>query len=313
MIRFILRRLAFAIPTLLVGMTLIFFAINIIPGDPATLLLGDYYTGEAYDALVKQMGLDQPLHMRYLWFMGDTLRGDLGTSFRTGRTVLSDIAAQFPYTLTLALASLLIAVVTGVTVGIISAMTRNRWPDQIAMLAALSSISTPSFFFGVLLILVFSVYLGWLPALGAGDFSEPGSVLLHLILPAFALGLRSAAMIARLTRSAVIEILNQDYIRTAQAKGLAQRTVLLHHALRNATLPLITIIGLDLGALLGGTTIIEIVFNRPGMGKLLVDGVLNRDYPTVQGTIIFFMILILLSNLLADIGYGLADPRIRFD
>lgn len=313
MVRFILRRLAFAIPTLLVGMTLVFFAINIIPGDPAALMLGDYYTGEAYDALIVKMGLDRPLPERYLHFLADVLRGDLGTSLRSGRTVASDIAAQFPYTLTLALASLAIAVVIGVAVGIISAVARNRWPDQLAMLVALSSISTPSFFFGVLLILVFSVYLGWFPALGAGEFSEPGSLLQHLILPAFALGLRSAAMIARLTRSTVIDILNQDYIRTAQAKGLAQRTVLLNHALRNATLPLITIIGLDLGSLLGGTTIVEIVFNRPGMGKLLVDGVLNRDYSTVQGTIIFFMILVLLSNLLADIGYGLADPRIRFD
>jgi len=313
MLRFVIRRLAFAVPTLLVGMTLIFFAINIIPGDPAALMLGDYYTGEAYNALVTKMRLDQPLHVRYFHFLGDVLQGDLGTSFRSGRTVASDIASQFPYTLVLALSSLLIAIVIGVAIGILSALTRNRWPDQLAMLGALSSISTPSFFFGVLLILVFSVSLGWFPALGAGDFAEPSSVISHLVLPALALGLRSAAMIARLTRSAVIEILNQDYIRTAQAKGLARRTVLLQHALRNATLPLITIIGLDLGSLLGGTTIVEIVFNRPGMGKLLVDGVLNRDYPTVQGTIIFFMLLILLSNLLADIGYGLADPRIRFD
>lgn len=295
------------------GMTLIFLAINIIPGDPAALMLEDYYTGEAYDALVKKMGLDQPLHIRYLHFMADVARGDLGTSFRSGRSVMSDIRAQFPYTLTLALASLLIAILIGVTIGIISATNRNRWPDQLAMLFALSAISTPSFFLAVLLILLFSVELGWLPVLGAGDLNNPLEALKYLALPALALGTRSAALIARLTRSAVIEILNQDFVRTARAKGMHERTVLIRHALRNALLPLITIIGLDLGSLLGGTTIIEIVFNRPGMGKLLVDAVLNRDYPTIQGTMIFFMVLILLSNLLADIGYSIADPRIRFD
>lgn len=313
MLRYILRRILLAIPTIFGGMTLIFLAINIIPGDPAALMLEDYYTGEAYDALVKKMGLDQPLHVRYVNFLTDVAQGDLGTSFRSGRSVMSDIRAQFPYTLTLALASLLIAIVLGVSIGVISATTRNRWPDQLAMLFALSSISTPSFFLAVLLILVFSVRLGWLPALGAGDLSDPVSTLKYLALPAFALGTRSAALFARLTRSAVIEILNQDYVRTARAKGLPERAVLVRHALRNAWLPLITIIGLDLGSLLGGTTIIEIVFNRPGMGKLLVDAVLNRDYPTIQGTMIFFMIVILLSNLLADIGYSIADPRIRYD
>jgi ABC-type dipeptide/oligopeptide/nickel transport system permease component len=313
MLRYILRRLMLAIPTLLGGVTLIFLAINLIPGDPAALFLGDYYTGEAYQAQVKKMGLDQPLAVRYVHYLGDLVQGNLGTSFRSQRSVLSDILAQFPYTLTLALTSLLIAVLLGITIGVISATTRNRWPDQLSMFFALSSISTPSFFMAALLILLFSVHLGWLPALGAGDIHHPASMIRFLILPAVALGMRSAALIARLTRAAVIEVLGQDYVRTARGKGVSERGVLVRHALRNAMLPIITIIGLDLGSLLGGTTIIEIVFNRPGMGKLLVDGVLNRDYPTVQGTMIFFMVLILLSNLLADIGYGLADPRIHFD
>lgn len=313
MVKYLVRRLLLAIPTLFGGITLIFLAINIVPGDPAALMLGDYYTGDAYQALVKKLGLDQPLPVRYLHYLGNVARGNLGQSFRSGRSVLGDIKSQFPYTLTLALASLLIAIVIGVTIGIISAITRNRWPDQIAMLFALSSISTPSFFLAAVLILIFSVHLGWLPALGAGNLHRPLTMLKYLVLPAIALGTRSGALIARLTRSAVIEVLSQDYVRTARAKGLRERRVLTGHALRNALLPIITIIGLDLGSLLGGATIIEIVFNRPGLGKLLVDGVLTRDYPTVQGTMIFFMVVILLSNLLADIGYALADPRIQYN
>jgi len=312
-VKYLVRRLLLAIPTLFGGITLIFLAINIVPGDPAALMLGDYYTGDAYQALVKKLGLDQPLPVRYLHYLGNVARGNLGQSFRSGRSVLGDIESQFPYTLTLALASLVIAIVFGVTIGIISAVTRNRWPDQIAMLFALSSISTPSFFLAAVLILIFSVHLGWLPALGAGNLHQPLTMLKFLILPAIALGTRSGALIARLTRSAVIEVLSQDYVRTARAKGLRERRVLTEHALRNAMLPVITIIGLDLGSLLGGATIIEIVFNRPGLGKLLVDGVLNRDYPTVQGTMIFFMVVILVSNLLADIGYALADPRIQYN
>ncbi len=313
MVKYLVRRLLLAIPTLFGGITLIFLAINIVPGDPAALMLGDYYTGDAYQALVKKLGLDQPLPVRYLHYLGNVAQGNLGQSFRSGRSVLGDIESQFPYTLTLALASLLIAIVIGVTIGIISAITRNRWPDQVAMLFALSSISTPSFFLAAVLILIFSVHLGWLPALGAGNLHRPLTMLKYLVLPAIALGTRSGALIARLTRSAVIEVLSQDYVRTARAKGLRERRVLTGHALRNALLPIITIIGLDLGSLLGGATIIEIVFNRPGLGKLLVDGVLTRDYPTVQGTMIFFMVVILLSNLLADIGYALADPRIQYN
>jgi ABC-type dipeptide/oligopeptide/nickel transport system permease component len=313
MTRFLLRRLAFAIPTLLGGLTLIFFAINVIPGDPAALILDDYFSGEAYDAMVVQMGLDQPLHVRYVRYLGDVVRGDLGYSFRSGRSVLGDIMSQFPYTLSLALASLLISIVLGVTIGIISATTRNRWPDQLAMLFVLTSISSPIFFVGVILILIFSVHLGWLPALGGGTLSRPSSMILPLILPALALGIRSAALIARLTRSAVIEVLNQDYVRTARAKGLVERVVLVRHTARNAMLPVITIVGIDLGNLLGGTAIIEIVFNRPGLGKLLVEAVGARDYPMVQGTMLFFMAMVLLANLLADMGYGIADPRIRFE
>lgn len=313
MVKYLIRRLLLAIPTLFGGMTLIFLAINIIPGDPAAMMLGDYYTGDAYHALVTKLGLDQPLPVRYVHYLADVARGNLGDSFRSGRSVFGDIKSQFPYTLELAIASLILAILIGVTIGIISAVMRNRWPDQVAMLLALASISAPSFFVAAVLILIFSVHLGWLPALGGGNLHEPVTSLKYLVLPAIALGTRSAALIARLTRSTVIDVLGHDYVRTARAKGLRERNVLTRHAFRNALLPLITVIGLDLGNLLGGAAIIEIIFNRPGLGKLLVDGVLNRDYPTVQGTMIFFMVMILLSNLLADVGYAIADPRIHFD
>lgn len=313
MLRYILRRLLFAIPTLFGGMTLIFIGINLIPGDAAALMLRDYATSTSYEALTKELGLDQPLYVRYVQFLADVARGDLGTSFLSGLSVNDAIRSQFPHTLTLALSSLLIAIVLGVTIGIISATTRNRWPDQIAMLFSLLSISSPSFFIAVILILVFSVHLGWLPTLGAGEFSDPLDLTKHLVLPAVALSLRSAALIARLTRSTMLEVLNRDYVRTARAKGLGEAAVVSRHVVRNAMLPLITIIGLDLGSLLSGSVIMEIVFNRPGMGKLLIDAVVSRDYPMVQGTMIFFMVIILLSNLLADIGYSLADPRIRYD
>lgn len=313
MTRFLIRRLLFAIPTLLGGLTFVFFAINVIPGDPAALILDEYFQGDAYDAMIVAMGLDQPLPVRYVNYIGDVIQGDLGNSFRSGRPVMADMLAQFPYTFTLAIASLIIGVILGITIGIISATTRNRWPDQLAMLFVLTSISSPTFFVGVILILIFAVHLGWLPALGGGTFSEPTTVLKALILPSFALGIRSAALIARLTRSAIIEVLNQDYVRTARAKGLAERVVLVRHTFRNALLPIITIVGIDLGNLLGGTAVIEIVFNRPGLGSLLVTGVTTRDYPMVQGTMLFFMLMVLLANLLADIGYGVADPRIRYD
>lgn len=311
MIQYVLRRLLSAVPTVFAGVTLVFFAINVIPGDPAAVMLEDYFEGEAYDAMVKEMGLDQPLYVRYVHYLGDIARGDFGTSFRTGRSVSGDILSQLPYTLTLAVSSVIISVILGVTIGTIAAATRNRWPDQLSMVFVLVSISTPSFVFATVLILIFAVRLGWLPALGGGSTDDPMSMLKPLILPAFALGLRSAAIVARLARSAFLDVLNQDYMRTARAKGLRERSVLIGHGLRNAMLPIITITGINLGSLLGGTAIVEIVFNRPGLGKLLVDGVASRDYPMVQGTMLFFITVVILANLLADVGYGVADPRIR--
>lgn len=313
MYRYVLRRLILALPTLLGGVTVIFLAINIIPGDPAALFLEDYFTGEAYDALVVKMGLDQPLHIRYIRYLGDVLQGDLGYSFRSGRSVWLDIKSQFPYTLTLAICALIISTVIGILAGIISATQRNKWPDQLTMVLALGAVSMPSFWLAVLLILTFSVYMGLLPAIGGGEFGNPLSMLKYALLPAIAIGMRSAGLIARLTRSALLEVLGQDFVRTARAKGLSTPIVIVRHAIRNAMLPVITVVALNLGHMLGGATIVETVFNRPGIGKLLVDAVLTRDYPLVQGTMIFFMFMILLANLLADVAYAVADPRIRYD
>jgi ABC-type dipeptide/oligopeptide/nickel transport system permease component len=301
------------IPTLLGGVTFVFLAINIIPGDPAALFLEDYYTGEAYEALKQRMGLDKPLHIRYVHYLGDLARGSLGRSFRTGRSVLGDIGAQFPYTFFLAVSGLVLAVVIGVSAGVISATTHNRWPDQIIMVLSLFAISTPSFVLATILILIFSIQLDALPAIGGGDLKQPLDMLKYLVLPAISIGSRSAALIARITRSALLETIHQDYVRTARAKGLRESWVVFVHAFRNAMIPVITVVALNLGSMLGGATVTETVFSRPGMGKLLVGAVLTRDYPQVQGTMIFYMAMILFANLLADLGYALADPRIRYD
>jgi ABC-type dipeptide/oligopeptide/nickel transport system permease component len=313
MFKHVVRRLLAAIPTLIGGVTFIFLAVNLIPGDPVALFLENYFSADAYEAIAARLGLDQPLPVRYLRYMGDLARGDLGTSFRTGRSVLGDIIAQFPYTLALTVAGLSLAVLLGVGIGIISATRRNQWPDQVSMVLSLMAVSTPSFWFGILLMMLFAVRLRWLPAIGGGSFDDPVGLLSFLVLPAFAIGTRSAALIARLTRSSLLDCLGQDYVRTARSKGLTERVVIFRHAFRNALIPVITVVTLDLGHMLGGAAIIEKVFSRPGIGKLLVDGVLARDYPQVQGTMIFFMIMVLITNLLADLAYTMADPRIRYD
>jgi ABC-type dipeptide/oligopeptide/nickel transport system permease component len=313
MSNYFVRRWLTTIPTLFGGVTLIFLAVNLIPGDPVALMLENYFSGDAYEAIKIRLGLDQPLYVRYIRYLGDLLQGNLGTSFRTGRNVLMDILAQFPYTFSLALAALSLASLIGIVAGVVSATQRNTWPDQTIMVAALTAVSTPSFWYAILLMMFFSVRLRWFPTIGGGSLDEPLSFLKSLVLPAVAIGTRSAALIARLTRSALLDCLGQDYVQTARAKGLTERVVVFRHAFRNALLPVITIIGIDLGHMLGGTAIIEKVFSRPGVGKLLVDGVLARDYPQVQGAMIFFMVMILIANFLADVAYGIADPRIRYD
>jgi peptide/nickel transport system permease protein/oligopeptide transport system permease protein len=251
-----------------------------------------------------QLHLDEPLPQQYGRFVWNAVRGDLGTSMRSRRPVTREILENLPSTAQLALASMAVAVTLGVALGLLAAVFRNTWLDVGSMLVALVGVSMPSFWLGLLLILVFSLFLGWLPATG-------GATLRHVILPALTLGMIAAAIVARLTRSSMLEVLGQDYIRTARAKGLGGWPVVLRHGLKNALIPVVTIFGLQFGNLLAGAVIVETVFGRPGLGRLIVGGVLAKDFPLVQGTILFVATAYVVMNLLVDVAYAVLDPRIR--
>ena len=311
---FLVHRLLATLVTVLGVVTLAFLLIHIAPGDPAELLLGDYtgVTPQVLADLRARLGLDRPLPVQYLTYAASVLRGDLGRSFRTNQPVLSEIVGQAPFTILLAAAGVLIAVLLGVPSGIVTAVRRNSMIDYVTTTIAMLWLSSPSFWFGILLIYFLAYKLGWFPVFGAGSWGDWKSLVSHLVLPAAAIGARSAALIARMTRSSMLEVLHQDYVRTAWAKGLAQHEVIYRHALRNAAIPVITIIGLDIAYLLGGAVVTETVFARPGLGKLVVDAIYARDYPMVQGAIMVFAFGILMVNLLVDLSYAVVDPRIRY-
>lgn len=314
MFSYILRRLLIAIPTIFGVITLAFLMIRLAPGDPAELLLGDYVgiNAQVLEDLRRKLGVDRPMIEQYWVYLTDILTGDFGNSFRNNRPVLSEIAAQLPFTFMLAGGGILFAVLLGVPAGIVAALLRNTWLDHLAMVTAMIWVSSPSFWFAILLIYVFSFQLGWFPVFGAGNLGDPWSLAFHLVLPAIAVGARSAALITRISRSSMLDVLNMDYVRTARAKGVTRMQMVMRHALRNAAIPIITVIGLDMAYLLSGTVIIETVFSRPGLGKLVIDGVYARDYISVQGGIIVFALIVLLVNLLVDLSYGAIDPRIRY-
>jgi len=313
-VTFLVHRLLATLVTVLGVVTLAFLLIHIAPGDPAELLLGDYtgVTPQVLADLRARLGLDRPLPVQYLTYAASVLRGDLGRSFRTNQPVLSEIVGQAPFTILLAAAGVLIAVLLGVPSGIVTAVRRNSMIDYVTTTIAMLWLSSPSFWFGILLIYFLAYKLGWFPVFGAGSWGDWKSLVSHLVLPAAAIGARSAALIARMTRSSMLEVLHQDYVRTAWAKGLAQHEVIYRHALRNAAIPVITIIGLDIAYLLGGAVVTETVFARPGLGKLVVDAIYARDYPMVQGAIMVFAFGILMVNLLVDLSYAVVDPRIRY-
>ncbi|MGH2405842.1 MAG: ABC transporter permease [bacterium] len=311
---YLVQRLLATLPTVLGVVTLAFLLIHIAPGDPAELLLGDYtgVTPQVLADLRMRLGLDRPMPVQYLTYVASVLRGDLGRSFRTNQPVLSEIVVQAPFTVVLAAAGVLLAIVVGVPFGIVAAVRRNSPVDYLTTTVAMLWLSGPSFWFGILLIYFLAYKLGWFPVFGAGTWGDWRSLLSHLVLPAVAVGVRSAALIARMTRSSMLEILHQDYVRTARAKGLTGRTIVYRHALRNAAIPILTIVGLDIAYLLGGAVVMETVFARPGLGKLVVDAIYARDYPMVQGAILVFAFGILIVNLLVDLSYALVDPRIRY-
>jgi len=304
--RYIVRRLLYAVPVMLVVSIIVFGILNIAPGDPATMLAGEDARPEDVAAIKAKYGLDQPLYVQYGVWLADVLHGDLGKSLVTRRAVLAEVTARMPATAELAIASLLVAVTVGMIVGVISATRQYSLMDHGIMIVALLGVSVPVFWLGLMLILLFSVELHWFPTGGAGTFMQ-------LVLPALTLGASSTAIIARMTRSSMLEVVRQDYIRTARSKGLKERVVTIRHALKNALIPVVTVVGIEFGYLLGGAVITETVFARPGLGRLLVSSITSRDFPVVQGTLMLLAGSFVLVNLLVDIVYGYLDPRIRYE
>lgn len=313
MLVFALRRLLSAVPTLLIVTLVVFAMVKLLPGDPARLILGQEATPQALTELRRSLGLDRSLAAQYVAWLGDILRLDFGRSLTDNTPVGSLIAGKLPVTIELAVFSMLIALVIAVPAGILSALRRGSWIDQVMTLFALSGISLPNFFLGILLIYFFSIRLAWIPASGYTDFLEnPGRNLLLLLLPAFTLGTYSAAVLTRYLRASLSETLTQDYVRTAHAKGLPGGQVTLRHALRNALIPFMTVFGLQLGGLLGGAVITEQIFSIPGFGRLLVDAVFTRDLPVIQAMVLVSAVAVFVVNFLVDLGYAAADPRIRY-
>jgi glutathione transport system permease protein len=305
MLPFILRRLIGLVPTLLIVAVLVFLFLHFLPGDPARLAAGPDATQETVELVRKDLGLDKPLPEHFLHFARGGLRWDVGKSLRTKRAVSEEIGARFMPTFWLTVTSLGWSVVFGLLIGMLSAVWRNKWPDRLGMTLAVSGISFPAFALGMVLMEIFSVKLGWLPTVGADS-------LKHYILPSLTLGAAVAAIMARFTRSSFVDILGDDYIRTARAKGLSETFVVLKHGLRNALIPVVTMMGLQFGFLLGGSIVVEVVFNWPGLGRLLVDAVDMRDYPVIQALVLLFSLEFILINLIVDMLYGLINPTIRF-
>ncbi len=304
---FILQRMIALVPLLLGVSLLVFLMTQLVPGDPVMMMLGEYSVASAEDieALRTQLGFNDPLYVQFGRYLSNLLRGDLGDSMRSRKPVAQLILQRLPYTMELTVSALLFAILFGTLMGIVAALHHNSWIDYLTVTIALLGVSIPGFWLALLLILVFSVTLGWLPVL-----SSPG--LRGLILPTLALGLWAGGTIARLVRSGMLEVIRQDYIRTAQAKGLADRSVVFQHALRNALLPVVTVVGVQFGQVLAGTVIIEAVFARPGLGLMLVNAIIAKDFPLVQGIIMFVAAAYIIVNSLVEVFYVWLDPRIRY-
>ncbi len=311
MLRYIGQRLLSSIPVFLGVLTVVFLVIRVLPGDPATAALGDYASKEAVEALRERLGLNQPLLIQYVQFLTAILRGDLGQSMINGTPVADQVGANLPYTLELTGASLLLGVALGIPIGVYTAMQRNRWPDYLGRVLSLAGLSAPAFFLGVLLALLFAVQLHWLPAVSGGSGDDLRERLAALVLPTLTLGLIMTASVARLARSAMLNVLGQDYVRTARAKGLGERLVVGDHALRSALIPIVSLTGFWGIGLIGDSVTTELVFARPGLGKLMVGAMLQKDYTTLQSVMVVYTAFVVGINLLTDLTYGLVDPRVR--
>lgn len=305
MLQFVLRRALVSVPVLLGVSVLVFLILHLIPGDPAQILLfGSSATPQQIAQVRRQLGLDQALPVQYFHYLGHILHGDLGRSFQSNESVSHEIAARFPETLRLTLAGMGVAIAVGAPLGIVGGVRPNTWRDRLSTGVSVLGIAIPYFWFALILILVFAVHLHWLPALGAGS---PQAI----VLPAIALGWPFAAIITRLMRANLIEVYQQPYMQVARAKGLSTRMMLYRHALKNALIPVITILGLQFGNMLSGAVVIEVIFARAGIGSYLVNSIQSKDIPAVQGIVLLIAVLYLLINLAVDLAYGALDPRIR--
>ena len=306
MTRFLLGRLALLVPTLLGVLAVTFLLLYVAPGDPVEAMVGERADSTTIASLRAQLHLDDPLPVQFVHYLGGVLRGDLGTSYITRRPILGDLLNRFPATLQLAGAAMLFASVTGISAGVYSAWRPGSWPDRLGTLGAYLGVSFPVYWVGLLLIMIFAVTLRWLPPSGAR-----GPV--YLILPALTLGMRSVAFLSRMTRAAMLEVLQSDFVRTARAKGLGEGRVVLRHALRNALLPVVTVLGLDFGSYLTGSILTETIFSWPGVGRYVLTAIDKRDLPAIQGSILFLSVVFVLVNLLTDMVYARVDPRVEYD
>ncbi|RLC65795.1 MAG: ABC transporter permease [Chloroflexi bacterium] len=312
MLIYIVRRIVVSLPILLTVLTLVFLLVRLAPGDPAVAALGDYASQEAVERMRERMGLNAPLWLQYVRFLGQLVRGDLGHSLINNVPVSQQIKRVLPYTLELTAAGILVGLLFGIPLGIATALRRNTLIDYLGRIFGLTGLSVPAFYLGILLMLLFSVQLNWFPVVGGGDLTDLGDNLRHLCLPALSLGLIMTAYVARMTRSALLAVLNEDYIRTARSKGLPERLVLLRHALRTALIPVVSVVGVYSIVLIGSSVMTEVVFSRPGLGKLMVGAMKQRDYTTLQSIMVIYASFVVIINLLTDLAYGIIDPRIRY-
>ena len=306
MVNFIVRRILQTIPVLFGVIVITFILMYMVPGDPVVSMVGERYDEETIHKLRKELHLDDSLPMQFVHYVSNVMRGDFGKSFITGGSVSEELLIKFPNTLILAVTSMIIAIITGLTLGIVSSLKPQSILDKITMFFALAGISAPVFWVGLMLILFIGVFLQWLPPTGFGGVE-------YIILPAITLGLRSAAYLARLTRATMLDVLNQDYIRTARMKMLPEWKVILKHGFPNILIPIITVIGTDFGSYLSGAVLTESIFGWPGIGRYALEAILKRDFPVIQGTVLFMALMFILANLIVDIFYGIVDPRIRIE
>lgn len=313
MMSFVLRRVLLALPTLFIMLTAIFVLVRLVPGDAASVILGDQASAASLAALRQKLGLDQPVYAQYLSFIGKVLSGDLGQSLSSGHSVIHEVLLVLPSTIELTVAAIAIGLLFGLPLGVAAALSRNGWVDYVSRIVSLVGLSFPAFVSGILMLIVFAIQLGWFPVLGntsgSGDFTDR---MRALALPALNLGIIMTAYVMRVTRAAMLGVLTEDYIRTARAKGVSRRQLVVTHALRNSLIPIITVVGLYFGTLIGNSVLTEIIFNRPGLGKLIIGALSARDYTLLQGLMIIFAFCVIIVNTLTDLAYGLVDPRVKF-